>query len=103
MLLLAMTLWIVDVRGWRRGVAFFEIFGRNPLLAYVVSEMGEVILGDWVKGGGGLSGHEWLYQRLCVPVGGDTGLGSFLFSVGFCLAVWVFSWAASRTGWILKV
>ncbi len=103
MLLLAMTLWIVDVRGWRRGVAFFEIFGRNPLLAYVVSEMGEVILGDWVKGGGGLSGHEWLYQRLCVPVGGDTGLGSFLFSVGFCLAVWVFSWAASRKGWILKV
>lgn len=104
--LLSMTLWWVDVKGRGRSLRFFEIFGRNPLLAYVASEMGVTIL-DMLHlpgpNGVQLTGSQWIYQHLCVDTVGNNGLGSFVYSVSYMLAIWVLSWLAYKRGWLIKI
>nr|MCU0627628.1 hypothetical protein [Gemmatimonadaceae bacterium] len=34
---LATCMWLIDVRGWRPGVHFFQVYGTNPLVAFVGS------------------------------------------------------------------
>jgi predicted acyltransferase len=34
---LATCMWLIDVRGWRPGVRFFQVYGTNPLVAFVGS------------------------------------------------------------------
>lgn len=36
-LLLGLCYWLVDIRGWRKGTHFFEVFGVNGLAAYFLS------------------------------------------------------------------
>ena len=36
---LALCLWFIDVRGWRGGIRPFVVFGVNPIVAFVGSEM----------------------------------------------------------------
>ncbi|MDE7115838.1 MAG: heparan-alpha-glucosaminide N-acetyltransferase domain-containing protein, partial [Muribaculaceae bacterium] len=57
--LLATISYFTDVRGWRRGMAFFESFGVNPLFLYVLGDIAGIILGatharpviyDWILG-----------------------------------------------------
>jgi predicted acyltransferase len=37
---LAVSYWIIDVRGWRRWAQFAMVFGMNPLFIYLFSELG---------------------------------------------------------------
>jgi predicted acyltransferase len=106
MLVLGLVMWAVDVHGKAGPLTFFNVFGRNPLLAYITSEVGAVCL--WMIQVTGLDGkpqslYEWLYQHAAVPLAGDTAAGSFLFAVGFMLVNWVFAWACYRRGLIIKV
>jgi predicted acyltransferase len=106
MLVLGLVMWAVDVHGKAGPLTFFNVFGRNPLLAYITSEVGAVCL--WMIHVTGLDGkpqslYEWVYQHAAVPLAGDTAVGSFLFAVGFMLVNWVFAWACYRRGLIIKV
>jgi predicted acyltransferase len=106
MLILGLVLWAVDVHGKAGPLTFFNVFGRNPLLAYITSEVGAVILWEIrVAGPDGQtqSGFEWLYQHTAASLAGDTAVGSFLFAVGFMLVNWLFAWACYRGGVIIKV
>lgn len=107
LLLLCMSLWLVDVKRKGAGLAFFNVFGRNPLLAYLVSEMGVVILSMIQVGGQGGAPTQplfaWIYQHTAVAVAGDNGLGSFIFSLLYMLGCWLVSLAFYKKGWILKV
>jgi len=106
MLLLCMSIWLVDVQGRARLLGFFDVFGKNPLLAYMVSEMGVVTLqsiGAGQVAGRPITAFEWLYTQTAVALAGDNGLGSFVFSFGYMLACWLVSWWVLRRGLILKV
>jgi predicted acyltransferase len=106
MLVLGLVLWAVDIHGKVGPLAFFNVLGRNPLLAYITSEVGTVILWEIrVTGPGGQpqAAFEWLYQHTAVPLAGDTAAGSFLFAAGFMLVNWLFAWACYRRGLIFKV
>jgi predicted acyltransferase len=37
---LALSYWVMDVRGWKRWAQFATVFGMNPLFIYVFSEVG---------------------------------------------------------------
>ncbi len=104
--LLALAVWLVDVHGKSRWFSFFNVFGKNPLLAYLVSELGVVIL-DLIRvpaaDGQTQSGFEWLYAHTGAALAGDNALGSFLFSIGYVLACWIFSWLCYRRGLLLKI
>jgi predicted acyltransferase len=40
LLALCLSYWLIDVRKWRRGVAFFAVVGLNPLFIYLITETG---------------------------------------------------------------
>ncbi len=106
LLLLGLVLWAVDVRGRARVLFFFNVFGRNPLLAYITSEVGAVALFTiQVAGPGGRpqSMFAWVYQHTAMPLAGDNAAGSFLFAAAYVLVNWLFAWAAYKRGVILKV
>ncbi|MGE5198939.1 MAG: acyltransferase family protein [Rhodospirillaceae bacterium] len=106
MLVLGLVMWAVDVHGKAGPLTFFNVFGRNPLLAYITSEVGAVCMGMIrVTGADGMpqSLYAWVYRHAAVPVAGDTAAGSFLFAAGFVLVNWVVAWACYRRGVIIKV
>ena len=106
MLLLALAVWLVDIKGKARWLGFFNVFGKNPLIAYLISELAVVTLNlIHVPAGEGQSqtAFEWLYAHTGAAIAGDNGFGSFLFSVGYMLGCWVVSWFCFRRGILLKV
>jgi predicted acyltransferase len=106
LLILGLVLWAVDVHGKAGPLSFFNVFGRNPLLAYITSEVLAVVLFTIrVTGSDGQpqSGYAWFYQRTAVPLAGDTAVGSFLFAVGYVLLNWLIAWACYKRGVIIKV
>ena len=38
-----------------------------------------------------------------MALAGDNAVGSFLFAVGYTLAIWLLSWACYRRGIVIKV
>ena len=92
MIFLALSVWVIDVRGWRNGTGFFLAFGSNPLFAYVLSEALIMILYSirWTPAGGGdpISLQEWIYRTIFVPLEGGN-FSSFLFALSYVLLCWL--------------
>lgn len=106
LLILGLVLWAVDVHRRARFLSFFNVFGRNPLLAYITSEVLVVVLFTISLAGPDgqrQNGYAWLYQHTAMPLAGDNAVGSFLFAVGYTLVNWLFAWACYKRGVILKV
>lgn len=47
--LLALLVYVIDVKGHRKWTRFFEAFGVNPLFMYVLSEMLAIVLGYTIQ------------------------------------------------------
>jgi predicted acyltransferase len=84
-LLLAGILYIVDFLNMTRLTGFFEVFGRNALFIYLLSEVAAILL---------RASHlyKWIFNHIFRFTGSYTG--SLLFAIWFMLMCWV-------TGWIL--
>ncbi len=39
-LVLALSYWLIDIKGWKRGVFFFAVVGMNPLFIYLFAHLG---------------------------------------------------------------
>jgi hypothetical protein len=102
MLILGLVLWAVDVHGKAGPLTFFNVFGRNPLQAYITSEVGTSSCGRPADGRP-QAAFEWLYRHAALPIAGDTAAGSFLFAIGFMLEHWLLAWACCRRGVLIKV
>lgn len=90
MIFLTACIWLIDMRGWRRGTGFFLVFGSNPLFAFVLSEAIEQILYSigCNTGGSRHDAYEWLYFHYFQPIEG-AALGSFLFALCYMLLCWL--------------
>ena len=88
-LLLALLLWIIDVKGKKKWSIFFESFGVNPMFIYVVAGILSILLGnigftyfaEWFS----LKG--FVYTQWLSPVFGDY-LGSLVFALSFVTINW---------------
>ncbi|MCP4574652.1 MAG: DUF1624 domain-containing protein [bacterium] len=82
-LTLALSVWLIDVRGAHGGTRWAVVYGSNPLVAFVGSGLlARVLL--LVRVGDGAGGtvplQRWFYNGVCVPVVGPLG-GSLLHAV----------------------
>ncbi|NIM47673.1 MAG: DUF5009 domain-containing protein [Gemmatimonadales bacterium] len=68
---LAVSYWIIDVKGWRRWAQFAMVFGMNPLFIYLFSEAG---------------GNRWLTRIVAPFMQGFLGWGGEVL-VGFLTAL----------------
>lgn len=83
-MILAAIIYFVDFLGKKTGMYFFEVFGRNPLFIYLLSELTAIMF--WTIHIGDLSLYEWIYQNIFAHAGAY--IGSLLFAITFMLFCW---------------
>jgi predicted acyltransferase len=83
--LLAALVYVIDFLQIKRFNYFFEVFGKNPLFIYLLSEIGAILL--WFIPVGDIALYEWLFQNVFSHAG--MYFGSFLFAIAFMLMCWL--------------
>lgn len=104
--LLALLMWIIDIRGYRRWTAFFEAFGVNPLAMYTVAALLSIIIGSVVVpyADGTTSIKSYIYQSIMMPVcGGNATLASLLFAINFVLLNWCIAYTLYKKSIYIKI
>jgi len=86
-ILLAILTYITDFIKQTKWTYFFEVFGKNPLFIYLLSELGATLLYFFRVGEQKESLFRWLYINLFQPAGDY--FGSFLFAISFMLLCWL--------------
>ncbi len=83
-----------------RWTYFFEVFGKNTLFIYLLSEIAVVLL--FTLKVGGQSAYSWLFASVFQGLAGAS-VSSLLFAVTFMLACWLVGYAMDRSGIYVKV
>jgi len=87
--LLALLIWIIDIKGHKKWSVFFESFGVNPLFMYVAAGVFSVIIGNilFIYDGAAISLKGFIYKICLQPYLGDH-LGSLVFALLFVGLIW---------------
>ena len=106
--LLALLIWIIDVRGYRRWAGFFHAFGINPLYLYVQSAVLAYILYTIrvpsPVSDGTVAINGWVYYTLLDPLSGhNPQLASLLWALGFVLLNWIPGYILERRHVYIKI
>ena len=98
--ILSWLIFIIDIAGRRQWTYFFEVFGRNALFIYVLSEVLFITLAKVPTGDASLL--EWVYTHAFQSWAGDRN-GSPLFAIGFMLICWAVGYFMDRRKIYVKV
>jgi predicted acyltransferase len=89
---LALTMVVVDARGWQRWARPFQWLGVNPIVIYVFSEIaGRVVDGVEVqRGADTVTLKAWLFWEVIAPAvePWSTASASLIFGIGY-VAAWI--------------
>ncbi len=88
LIILAGIIYVVEFLHQTKWTFFFQVFGKNPLFIYLLSEIGVTILS--IIPIGNLSLYNWLYQHVFSITGAYTG--AFLFALWWMLTCWLAGW-----------
>jgi predicted acyltransferase len=86
-ILLSALTYVTDFLQRTKWTYFFQVFGKNPLFIYLVSELGATLLWFIPIGETHQPLFSWLYQNIFQHAG--LYLGSFLFAISFMLFCWL--------------
>ena len=102
--LLALLIWIIDVKGKKRWSLFFESFGINPLFLYVTASILAILLGAFhiPHGTENISLHGALYQLGLEPLFGPT-LGSLVYALLFVGVNWLIGYPLYKHKIYIKI
>ncbi len=84
LLILPILIYIIDIKNEKRWTYFFEVFGKNTLFIYVLSEIGVIFL--YIISIGDQTLYSWLYQNVFHHAGDY--VGSLLFAITWMLLCW---------------
>ncbi len=83
-IILAVLMYIIQIEDKVKWTGFFQVFGKNPLFIYLLSELGVTILFMIPVGNSNL--FRWTFQTIFSHAGGY--LGSLLFAISYMLFCW---------------
>jgi len=98
--ILAICIWIIDVKGWRAWTKPFVIYGTNPMIAFLGSGLMARLLG-LIKIGD-VSLQAWTFRTWFKPFF-DPYVASLLWGLSFVLLWLAILWALYRRNIIFKV
>ena len=105
-LVLALLIWIIDLKGYSKWTSFFVVFGMNPLFIFALSGVWARILGRMIKisvaGGEPVSGSTWLYKQVFLPMAGELN-GSLLFAISHVVVFWLLGYVLYKKKIFIKV
>lgn len=106
MLILALLLWVIDVKGVKKWANPFIHFGTNPLFIFVFSGIYAKTIIYLVKfrssDGEILTGYSYLYKNIFVPIAGNMN-GSLLFAVTHIIFFWLLTYILYRKKIFIKI
>jgi predicted acyltransferase len=86
-IILAVLIYITDFLQKRKWSYFFEVFGKNPLFIYLLSEVGVILLWFFGVGENYQPLYNWIFENIFSKAG--MYFGSFLFAVSVMLFCWL--------------
>ena len=107
MVVLALLIWIIDLKGWSRWTSFFVVFGMNPLAIFAFSGLYVKTILRLVhiseSDGKVINGYTWIYQRLFAPLCADQKITSLLFALAHIVFFWIIGLLLYRKKIFIKV
>lgn len=97
---LSLLVFIIDIAGKRNWTYFFEVFGRNTLFIYLLSEVIVVTLYMIPAGDDSLAG--WIYKNLFQSWLGNRN-GSPLYAIAIMLTCWAIGYFMDKKKIYVKV
>ncbi len=88
LMVMGLLTYLTDVREKAISFKFFDVFGKNPLFIYLLSQYLVIAL-DFFRIGG-QSAYGWIYEHAFAWIGGNWG--SFAFAISFSLICWTAGW-----------
>ncbi len=105
-LLLALLIWLIDIKGYSGWTSFFVVFGVNPLFIFAFSGLWGRIIGRLIHvttiDGKVITGSTWLYNTIFVPVAGDLN-GSLLYAISHVILFWLMGYVLYKKKIFIKV
>ena len=105
-LVLAILIFIIDLKGYSKWTSFFVVFGVNPLFIFALSGLWARILGRFIKisgiNGEMTAGSKWLYNQVFVPMAGELN-GSLLYAVSHVIVFWLIGYVLYKNKIFIKV
>lgn len=105
-LLFAVLIYIIDIKGYKKWTPIFSIFGVNPLFLFILSALwGKTLrLLIHIPDGTGavVNGSAWLYQHVFVPAAGNMN-GSLSFAVAHIILFWIIGYVLYRCRIFIKI
>lgn len=99
-ILIGLLNWWIETKERYFGNTFFLVLGTNSILAYGISEIIAIQLGNFQIQD--KSASEWLYWHIFEPIFGKYN-GSLAYAITFVLVCWSVCWLFWRKKWFLKV
>lgn len=86
LMIIAGIMYVIDFAGRTRWTYFFEVFGKNPLFIYLLSELLAILL--WFfRAADGQPYYSWIYQNVFSHLGGY--IGSLMFALSVMMTCWL--------------
>lgn len=97
---IAILIYLLDMSKPGKWTYFFEVFGRNTLFIYLLSELFIISLAEISMKGTTL--YNWIANNVFIAVAGDY-VGSLLFALWIMLTCWFVGYIMDKKGFYVKV
>jgi len=99
LLIISFIIYITEMLNFKKGSQFFIIAGKNPLLIYILSELGVVVL--YMVHIGNVPLFSWIYTNIFQHAGNY--LGAFLFAIWWMLTCWLIGYILHKKNIYVKI
>jgi predicted acyltransferase len=101
LVILALLVYLIELKKHKRGTQFFLVFGRNPLAIYLLSELLiTVFFLVWIRPQ--LSFYEWInkvfYQQIF-----PGAFGTLVFAISYMLLCWLVAYVLDKKKIYIKI
>jgi predicted acyltransferase len=107
LVVLALLIWIIDLKGYTRWTSFFVVFGMNPLFIFALSGLYARSIVRFIHvaeaDGNSVNGYNWLYQNVFMPISANPKVSSLLFALFHIVMFWLIGWVLYKKKIFIKV
>ncbi|MDO1513423.1 heparan-alpha-glucosaminide N-acetyltransferase domain-containing protein [Maribacter confluentis] len=100
LVIIAILMYLLDMSKPGKWTYFFEVFGRNTLFIYLLSELFIISLAE-IKTTG-TTAYNWIADNIFISIAGNY-FGSLLFALWIMLTCWLIGYIMDKKGIYIKV